>query len=760
MWRGLNFFSPKRRALRDSAFRIRITKLREEKQRKRVQALESVKPKYDVTGSDESVLRYSNEESVRKNPRLRRMIVRPTAELPRRHYLFIKNGTVPLSLEDLSKPGRSIFDESRIGEILKEKSKESDSWIVKKSPKKGIKVIEWKPQTSSNPTVDNSDVDLSTVKMLGRASSGDSSLEKLSESGKSLISILRQKAIVYSQTGINPDLMSSVQTALERFPGIERQKRYEELVGCNHTVESLIQSNLASIENFNLLIRSLGVKKQPNEAFSVVDSMIKLGYDPDQDTFVSLIMAAHSDADLARSAYLRMRQLLIPPNEKVYGALIKAHVESGDLASSFSLLRKMEDECGIPPTSPVIYTTLLDGLVKADKLDVAWDRFRSWRTWRDVKPDSVMFSVMIRACRKNQECERALGLLDDLRASGEFPTDITYSHLIECMATRSDFANRAFDFHSQMQLEGFELNSIVAKSLVKACSKIGDIHKLRKTIKDIANANIPLTSGIYADCIRTISTHISLHAKSDGEKAANLRLAWYIVADLKGKGVKITSSILNALTDTYTQAGLVNEAVGMLAQFESFQVAPNTRTYEILLEQFAKVNDIGRFFALYDQQQSLSDKMYHLALDLAIESRSSKRTVSVLEHMLARNIRPLPKAAERLAVVGRQIVQIHQVVGRMVAQQRDDTHEQTQKDHSLLNLELEEHKTRIAFLEGKTDAQFETPQTEANRLYWDKQERRKRPKLVKKDYLEVKKKGGRMHALKVDKPRPNLLVSS
>lgn len=37
-----------------------------------------------------------------------------------------------------------------------------------------------------------------------------------------------------------------------------------------------------------------------------------------------------------------------------------------------------------------------------------------------------MFTVMVKACRKKEECERAMGVFEDMKQSGQFPTDITY----------------------------------------------------------------------------------------------------------------------------------------------------------------------------------------------------------------------------------------------------------------------------------------------------------------------------------------------
>ena len=64
----------------------------------------------------------------------------------------------------------------------------------------------------------------------------------------------------------------------------------------------------------------------------------------------------------------------------------------------------------------------------------AFELFHNLRTWRGMKPDEVLFTVMIKACEKNNEAERALNLLDDLRTSRLYPTDITYRELIKVMA--------------------------------------------------------------------------------------------------------------------------------------------------------------------------------------------------------------------------------------------------------------------------------------------------------------------------------------
>jgi hypothetical protein len=215
----------------------------------------------------------------------------------------------------------------------------------------------------------------------------------------------------------------------------------------------------------------------------------------------------------------------------------------------------------------------------------------------------------------------------------------------------------------------------------------------------------------------------------------------------------VSAAVLNAVMRVYVAAGALEHAAGMLEQFRAFGQTPTAATFEILLRSYS--GDIGRFFALWDECVEtgvvIDSAIVHLALDLAMESQSSRRVVMVLDAMLSRGERPLPAAAEKLAVVGRQVAQIHEAVGRLVAQQRDEAHAARQKEHALLSLDMEEYRTRIASSDGKTDMELVTPRNET----WVA--RGKRPRLARKDHLEVKKKGGAMHALRVDKPRPNLL---
>ncbi len=92
-----------------------------------------------------------------------------------------------------------------------------------------------------------------------------------------------------------------------------------------------------------------------------------------------------------------------------------------------------------------------------------------------------------------------------------------------------------------------------------------------------------------------------------------------------------------------------------------------------------------------------------------------------------------------------------------MALQRDETHEKMIRDNSLVQLQIEEHATRLAAFEGKTvnDPSIEQ---QVRDIYFSKSAAHRPPRLTKSEHLQVKKKGGEMHAKRIDKPKHNILA--
>ena len=502
-----------------------------------------------------------------------------------------------------------------------------------------------------------------TVDLCGRSPDGGSGAPHPLRPEQSLIASLRQKAADFAQTGVNPDLVESMAEALKHHPGTERAARQREMQSCTADFETLVLEGKASVANCNELIRAQALQGRMADAMKTHDTMKLHGFEPDAETFVSLLIGAaqQPSAELARKLFLKMREQLISATPKVYASLIQAHVRARDTQSGFSLLRKMEDERIQPDV--VVHTTLINGLVVEGRLEQAWEQFHSIRTWKLIQPDEVLFTVMIKACAQAGEAERALNLLDDLRISGLYPTDITYGELIHAMSS-SDHALKAFDFYRQMQAEDLPVSSFVFEKLLRACAQLGDAKKARAMIQEMNEHGVPLGPVMYCHLVKLFATAMRRPQTSSNEKVQHLRNAWNVVAEARRVWANELdwTSMLNEVLAVYVAGGFIDFAVEMLPQYAEFGVQPTALTWELLLRMFGEdLKDVGRFFLLWDtipKDPKLPDELYHLALEMALVSRSSQQTCAVLEQMYAATVFPTPQLAERLAKAGRHVIQI------------------------------------------------------------------------------------------------------
>lgn len=319
------------------------------------------------------------------------------------------------------------------------------------------------------------------------------------DAGGQLIRQLKRQALEYEETGIDPSLMDFLSsTALPYYPGIERQVRLKELKKlAKMTFADLLslqkgeggeeegEALSLSVKTCNAVIKAKAYEGDLEGAVEFYEKMVQCSLVPDEETFVHLIHGAskRKDAAAARLLFLKMRSCShIVPTNRVYSSLVQAHLASGDLSSAFALVRKMEDEQIAPDC--VVYTALIDGLIKHRKIKKAWRLFWSVRTWKKIEPDEVLFTVMIKACAVKGEAERALNLLDDLRASGLYPTDITYMEVIHACCDRKDFAFKCFEFFNQMKAEDMPLSLPVYTFLLRVRRRVGIVLTVAGATKD------------------------------------------------------------------------------------------------------------------------------------------------------------------------------------------------------------------------------------------------------------------------------------
>lgn len=693
------------------------------------------------------------------------------------------------------------------------------------------------------------------------------------DSGRTLIQKLRDSAASYSQTGVHPDVLDSLGAALKGgyYAGLERHQRRLELLQLDekHDFISLLTAGQASVENCNLLVRSKVMSNDLKGALFLHDEMKLHGILPDADTYVSLIIGAGNQVGqvgktdpcaLARKFYLLMRENLISPTAKIFGSLMRVHGRHRQLGACKALLEKVEDE--YPELLSVVhYTILIDAYVENGETGVAFEEFQRLRTWRgdckDCKADEVLFTVMIKACGKEENAEKALNFFDDMRVEGLFPTDVTYVELIKACAGRGDFAFKCFELRAHMDAEDMPMSLEGYEGLLRACANAPSIVKAQEILREMEERRVELSESCWTElvrlygncCLGSVAMDEGLNPNWRSEKCKilplkerlqHVRHCWLVVGEARKRGMQVREKFLNAIMEVYVKGEFEGYAIEMLQQFSVFGIRPDFDSYRILLEMFFMGKDTARFFALWDVMQesgvitrelssyfladdceegsckedallcveekhNLPDRiflrdgdlgptttldleektassesnnssenkvlhsdvlplslrqervglLFNRALEMALRTKSSKTTCQILSQMLATEcVFPHSKLAERLARVGRHVLEIHSLVGDFVNLHKKVTFSKISRDQSLMEADIAEYKLRLA-AEGRRAGQRTAMQEgrERNFITLKKKGIFRKVKLSKVEYKKHKAKGGEYWAIKKDRPK-------
>eukprot|EP00388_Colpodella_angusta_P004890 GDKJ01015606.1.p1 GENE.GDKJ01015606.1~~GDKJ01015606.1.p1 ORF type:complete len:971 (+),score=213.91 GDKJ01015606.1:427-2913(+) len=639
--------------------------------------------------------------------------------------------------------------------------------------------------------------------------------------GTQLIAELKRQALLTKKSsGASGDskLESDLKAAVEYYPGIDadrREREIQEMMSKFSSIDDLVASGNASVKNANMLIKSFSLAKDLKSGKEVIKGMAEYGLMPNEDTFVSLMQACVTlkDPNESRLVFLKMRALGINPTEKTYATMIRAHTAGKDVKSAFALLRKMEDENLKPDV--VVYTALIDGCVKARDYLKAWEIFREIRTWKMIEPDEVLFTVMIKACAKQHNAEQAMNILDDMRMSGLHPTKETYEELIRACANaalggnekererdRVKWLKKSFEFFDQMQAENMVIDHRTYQRLLSVCGSFGDVKRMRSVLRDMRVNSIEMTAQDYSYVILAFANNMRLPNVTDSERSDNIRNAWIAVKSAQDVGCKMDVHLLNNLMKVYANGGYAQHAVDMLDQYQHLDVEPNRQTFETLLRMLGKdLNDPGRFFALFEyyekqieQEKTIQQKkklstvvssdlqgheekseiqeenhqsnhstslcltpsILHTALDVAMESKSASKVLSVLNKMEANGVWPTVQLTERLSKVGRNIPEIHEAVIRLMQIDKRAALTEVTRTDKLIKSQIEEHALRES-VEGRTP--FTVSVKTAERKNNFEQTKNQKVSYTKKEWQEIKKKGGQKYSEKVDRPKPNPYTS-
>uniref|UniRef100_A0A3B0NA78 PPR repeat family/Pentatricopeptide repeat domain/PPR repeat, putative n=1 Tax=Theileria annulata TaxID=5874 RepID=A0A3B0NA78_THEAN len=490
----------------------------------------------------------------------------------------------------------------------------------------------------------------------------------------------------------------------------------------NESVDSIVSRGVDVPEKLNLLIKERALRGLSDECLEILSEIKKLKIPLSIETYNNCLISCMktNNAKLSRYLFLCLRSDLLTPDLRTYTLMIKTHVNAGDISSAFSLYRKMENEG--TKADLVVFSVLIDCLVKDRQIKNAWSLFNYMRTWRLIDPDEVLFTIMIKSCSYSKEAEKALNLYQEMLTMNKFPTIYTYIELINCLSNRKEYFHQCFQFYNQIKAQEYPINSHIILLLLQSCCTVGNVRKAKELILESRSLGINPTLEMYNVYIKTLAAQMKLSKLTENEKINNINKTWSIVQSLlplyrcnnslnnendgnkdiamedgdKRKLVRLFNSVILV----YENGGYYEYAMDVLNCLQVFNLTPDYMTYFILLRMVGpKMKDPGRFFTLWSQAKTKIEPQKTLlcmALDMAILSRSAKRTLEILNDMYNAKVFPTPALMKKLYESGKKITQIHLMINNLVTLQRKITYQEKLNESKILQTYVDEFELNKA----------------------------------------------------------------
>ncbi|XP_031271551.1 pentatricopeptide repeat-containing protein At3g06430, chloroplastic-like [Pistacia vera] len=336
------------------------------------------------------------------------------------------------------------------------------------------------------------------------------------------------------------------------------------------------------------LLVLLGRSGQPQRAHQLFDEMVEEGIEPTSELYTALL-AAYCRNNLIDEAFSVLNQMkTLPkcqPDIFTYSTLIKACVD----VLLFELVETLYEEMnerGITPNT-VTQNIVLSGYGKAGKFDQmeivlsgmlesttckpdVWtmntvisvfankgqvDMMERWyEKFRNfgIEPETRTFNILIGAYGKKRMYDKMSSVMEYMRKL-QFPwTTSTYNNVIEAFADVGDAKHMEYTFE-QMRAEGMRTDTKTFCCLINGYANAGLFHKVISSVRLAAKFEIPENT-----------------------------------------------SFCNAVISACAKAEDLMEMERVFKRMKEKQTQPDSRTFDIMMEAYAKV---GMNDKVYDLEQ-------------------------------------------------------------------------------------------------------------------------------------------------------------
>eukprot|EP00696_Hemimastix_kukwesjijk_P014252 gnl/Hemi2/28202_TR9310_c0_g1_i1.p1 gnl/Hemi2/28202_TR9310_c0_g1~~gnl/Hemi2/28202_TR9310_c0_g1_i1.p1 ORF type:complete len:590 (+),score=163.54 gnl/Hemi2/28202_TR9310_c0_g1_i1:135-1904(+) len=384
----------------------------------------------------------------------------------------------------------------------------------------------------------------------------------------------------------------AVTTSALRDP-TKTELRMEFLIADSDLGRHFANGKPRTTSNYNRLLHVQALQGKPHEFLATLTSMKeadRLEYDSYTFTHMFTLCATIANPDLIKPWHKLMMDnaAVFKPTIHTFGSLVQAYVSCGLLNNAFLVLDDMRD-LGVK-VNEVLVTTLLMGCVRQNQALRAWRAWQHFVTGGKIVPDQITYTVMILACAKRFEAERACQMFNQLKMTlgGQPPNQMVYDAVIHACARRFDQHLLTFQYFEQMKGEGYLPTLKSYNNALLSCSKVGNVPMAIKIYEAMKrDASVTVNELTWRNMLNTLA-----HAQQRSSPVQQNEFAQQADVYLKimlESGIKPKTPTLNAYMSVFALARRVKPAMEVYNNmFKNHGLEPNRITHKILLELFSK----------------------------------------------------------------------------------------------------------------------------------------------------------------------------
>lgn len=132
----------------------------------------------------------------------------------------------------------------------------------------------------------------------------------------------------------------------------------------------------------------------------------------------------------------RLKARCLAPSAVTYGILLDGFINDNQLECAAKIFNDMIADGGSMNT--VLFTTLIKGFARAGEVDQAMKVYEQMRTERNVTPDLITFSILIKANCDGDRLEEALKLIEVMASLNLRPDEVVFNNLLTGCARQAN----------------------------------------------------------------------------------------------------------------------------------------------------------------------------------------------------------------------------------------------------------------------------------------------------------------------------------